>query len=197
MSSRPSIKGIVLQLAVEAVHRLCSAGLIDRGQLEVRLHSEDLALLEQKILPGVWYPIATLSRLLELTTYGDVSEGGLEAVVNVGVRAAKRLFTSQIYKDYVKTTETFTPRGAGAALVRLAPLLCNFTQWTYHADPEPSDTFRIEVQNAAEFSDLLRFIAQGCIQYLGERVNRRPIRVTSARPNPDRIVYLGRRSVAA
>ena len=195
MSSRPSIKGIVLQLAVEAVHRLCSAGLIDRDQLETRLHSEDLALLDQKVLSGVWYPVSTLSRLLEITTYGDVMEGGVEAVVDVGVRAAKRLFASQIYKDYVTRTETWSPRGAGAALVRLAPLLCNFTRWTYHADPEPSDTFRIEVQNAAEFSDLLRFIAQGCIQYLGERVNRRPVLVTSTRPTPDHIVYLGKRNL--
>ena len=92
MSSRPSIKGVVLQLAVEAVHRLKSAGLIDRGQLEARLHAEDLALLDRKVLPGVWYPIATPSRLLEITTYGNVREGGLEAVVDVGIRAAKRLF---------------------------------------------------------------------------------------------------------
>jgi len=197
MSSGPSIKGIVLQLAVEAVHRLCSARLVDRSQLEARLQSQDLALLDQKILPGMWYPIATLSRLLEITTYGNVMEGGLEAVVDVGVRAAKRLFASQIYKDYVSATESWGPRGAGVALVRLAPLLCNFTRWTYHADPDPSDTFRVEVENAAEFSDLLRFIAQGCIQYLGERVNRRPVQVTSSRPTPDRIVYLGRRGVGA
>jgi hypothetical protein len=51
------------------------------------------------------------------------------------------------------------------------------------------------VQNAAEFSDLLRFIAQGCIQYLGERVNRRPVLVTSTRPTPDHIVYLGKRNL--
>jgi len=197
MWSGPSIKGIVLQLAVEAVHRLCSAGLVDRSQLEARLHSQDLALLDQKILPGVWYPIATLSRLLEITTYGNVIEGGLEAVVDVGVRAAKRLFTSQIYKDYVAATENWGSRGAGTALVRLAPLLCNFTRWSYHADPDPSDTFRVEVENAAEFSDLLRYIAQGCIQYLGERVNRRPVLVSSSRPTPDCIVYLGRRGVAA
>jgi len=197
MASRPSIKGILLQLAVEAVDRLCGAGLLDRQQLEARLQAEDLALLEQKVVPGVWYPVATLSRILEITTHGDVREGGLQAVVDVGVRAAKRLFASQIYKDYVTTTEGFSPRGAGAALVRVAPLLCNFTQWTYHADPEPSDTFRIEVRNATEFSDLLRYIAQGCIQYLGERINRRPVQVTSSRPTPDHIIYLGRRSPAA
>lgn len=197
MSSRPSIKGVVLQLAIEAVHRLKSAGLIDRDQLEARLHAEDLALLDRKVLPGVWYPIATLSRLLEITTYGNVREGGLEAVVDVGIRAAKRLFASQAYKDYVTTAENWSPRDAGAALVRVAPLLCNFTQWTYHADPEPSDTFRIEVLNAAEFSDLLRFIAQGCIQYLGERVNRRPVVVSSTRPTLNQIVYLGKRSSGA
>lgn len=89
--------------------------------------------------------------------------------------------------EYVTTAENWGPREAGAALVRVAPLLCNSTRWTYHADPEPSDTFRIEVQNAAEFSGLRRFIAQGCIQYLGERVNRRPVRVTCTRPTPDQI----------
>ena len=196
-SSQPCIKGTVLQLAVEAVRRLCGAGLIERGQLEARLRADDLALLDGKVLPAVWYPIATLSRILEITTYGEVTEGGLEAVVDVGVRAAKRLFASQIYKDYMAKAEGWDPREAGASLVRVTPLLCNFTRWTYHADPAPSDTFRIQVQNATEFSDLLRFIAQGCIQYLAERVNRRPVRVTSSRPTPDQIVYLGIRSVGA
>jgi hypothetical protein len=198
VSSQPCIKGTVLQLAVEAVRRLRGAGLIERRQLEARLRAEDLALLDGEVLPAVWYPIATLSRILEITTYGDVTGGGLEAVVDVGVRAAKRLFASQIYKDYMTKAEGgWGPREAGAALVRVTPLLCNFTRWTYHADPEPSDTFRIEVQNATQFSDLLRFIAQGCIQYLAERVNRRPVRVTSTRPTPDQIVYLGNRGVSA
>jgi hypothetical protein len=195
MSSQPCIKGTVLQLAVEAVRRLCGAGLIDRSQLEARLRAEDLAILDGKVLPAVWYPIATLSRLLEISTYGDVTEGGLEAVVDVGVRAAKRLFASQIYKDYVTKTENGSPRDAGALLVRVTPLLCNFTRWSYHADPEPADTFQIEVKNATDFSDLLRYIAQGCIQYLAERVNRRPVRLTSTRPTPDQIVYLGNRKL--
>jgi len=34
-------------------------------------------------------------------------------------------------------------------------------------------------------------------QYLAERVNRRPVHVTSTRPTPDRIIYLGKRSLGA
>jgi hypothetical protein len=190
----PSIKGVVLELAIEAVRDLLESGRLRREQLEVRLTADDLALLDQKIVPGMWYPIATLGRLLEISTREQRIEGGMDAVVEVGVRAAKRLFSSQIYKTYASGLDGQSTRAAGLAFTRLAPLLCNFTHWSYDAGPENGDTFSVEVENAAEFPELLRYIAQGVIQYLGERVNQRPVKVSSRRPTPDRILYKGVRS---
>jgi hypothetical protein len=197
MAERPSIKGVLLELAVEALQRLIELGRVRREDLEARLSPEDLEILDQKIVPGLWYPIATLGRLLEITHQGRGVDGSPEAAVGVGVDAARRLFSSQIYRDYLTTAETRGPRNAGGALVRLAPLLCNFTRWSYEPGPPESDRFVVEVQNAREFPDVLRFIAQGCIQYLAERVNECPVRLTSERPAPDRILYTGVRRNAS
>lgn len=193
MSERPSIKGVLLQLAIETLQRLMERGRVRREDLEARLSPEDLEILDDKIVPGLWYPIATLDRLLEITRQGRGADASPEAAVAVGVEAARRLFSSQIYRDYLANAESRGPRSAGGALVRLAPLLCNFTRWSYDPGPAEADCFVVEVENAREFPDVLRFVAQGCIQYLAERVNERPVRLTSERPSPDRIIYTGAR----
>ncbi len=191
MAERPSIKGVLLQLATETLQRLMDLGRVRREELEARLAPEDLEILDQKIVAGLWYPVATLGRVLEITHQGRGVDGSPEAAVGVGVDAARRLFSSQIYRDYLASAETRGPRSAGVALVRLAPLLCNFTRWSYDPGAADSDRFVVGVENAREFPDVLRFIAQGCIQYLAERVNECPVRLTSERPSPDRIVYTG------
>jgi hypothetical protein len=192
MPEAHSIKGVVLELAVEGVKRMLEEGRISRDEVEARLDAQDLEILEQKLLPGMWYPIDSMQRILELVTRDERDRGGLEAMTAVGVSAAERLFASEVYKNFVATAEN-RGRRAGATLVGLAPLLCNFTRWSYDPGPEDGNEFTVEVRDAERFPDLLRFLAQGFIQYLGERVNDAPVRVESERPSPDCIVYRGLR----
>lgn len=188
--SVPSIKGVALQLAVEAVNRLLDEGRISREELEVRLDPEDLRILDQKVLPGMWYPIDSLGRLVQITAEEAHGRGGVDAVVDVGVEAAEKLFGSELYRTFVSTAEKWGRR-AGPTLVRLAPLLCNFTRWSYETGSAGGYRFRVRVDEAGEFPEVLRFIAQGFIQYLAQRVDDHPVRVVSERPAPDRIVYTG------
>jgi hypothetical protein len=54
----PSIKGTAFQSVVEHLRRLLEAGWLSPDDLELRLEAEDLRLLDEKVLPGLWYPLA-------------------------------------------------------------------------------------------------------------------------------------------
>jgi hypothetical protein len=57
MTSEPSIKGSALSSVVEDVRALRDSGRISADRLEASLEAADLALLETKIQPALWYPI--------------------------------------------------------------------------------------------------------------------------------------------
>ncbi len=189
--AQPSIKGIALQYAVAAVRRLLETGRLTRDELEIRLDPQDLEILDQKVLPTLWYPMESFARLLEVATTGEAQTGGVEAVISVGVDAANSLFASELYGDFLRSAESRGPR-AGEALVRMAPLLCSFGTWTFRR--APGGGFAIDVREAGAFPEILRHVAQGLIQYLSDRLAGAPdrIRVTSERPAPDHIRYVGR-----
>ena len=52
-----SIKGVALQFSVAAIRRALDAGRLSWMDLEAVLQSEDIRILEDKIVPGMWYPI--------------------------------------------------------------------------------------------------------------------------------------------
>jgi len=189
----PSVKGVVLQLAVDAVRQLLAQGRVRREALEVRLDPEDLEILEQKVLPGMWYPVASVGRLLEVSTQDAQARGGVQALVEVGARSASRLLDSELYGAFLATAKACGER-AGPVLVRLAPLLLNFSRWSYHEGACPGRSFRVIVEEAGELPEILRFLAQGFILYLAERTAGGRVRLTSARPAADRIVYTGLRT---
>jgi hypothetical protein len=184
----PSIKGIALQLAVEPIQQLLDSGQLSRQELELQLQPEDLQIIDEKIVVGMWYPVASFTRILALEKDGNrVTQADL---VEAGVGAAARLFDSQIYKHFVSTAENWGPR-AGHTLVKLASMILTFADWSYDSGPANGNTFTIEVTDARDFPDALRYLVQGVIQVLGERVNDVPVQLTSERPTPDHIIFQG------
>jgi len=192
MASGPSIKGIVLQLAVEALQRGIAQGRLTRTELEARLSQQDLRLLEEKVVPGLWYPVESVGRLFELALGSEHPGAGPEAAVQAGVAAGARLSESQVFRGYVATATNWGTRG-GLALVRMAEVLFNFMRFRYEGTASDANSFRIEVEDAAALPDVLRYLVQGGIQHFSERTSGRPVRVTSERPTPDRITYTGTR----
>jgi hypothetical protein len=193
MASGPSIKGIVLQLAMEPLQRLLDQGRLKQADLEARLSKQELQLLEDKVVPGLWYPVASVGRVFELVLQVEHPGAGPDAAVQAGAAAAQKLAESQVFKSYITTAGSWGPRGAGPALVRMAEVLFNFMRFRFDGGKAEADGFRIEVEDAAALPDVLRFLVQGGIQHLSERVSGRPVRVSSERPAPDRILYTGTR----
>jgi hypothetical protein len=193
----PSIKGSAFQSVVEDVQRLLEGDRVSREQLEVRLEPADLRLLDEKVLPALWYPIETYRRLSELLM--EIEGGGrMEYIVRRGARAAERLFALGIYQqlrrgeaiaEEIRSSGSTWSQQDGAIMASLAGAIFSFTTWRFAADPEDRGEHRIEVSDAAALPEVARFAAQGFIEYVSTRLVKAHVRVTSERPAPDRVVF--------
>jgi hypothetical protein len=186
----PSIKGAALQSVTEDVHRLRNAGRLSESLLAAHLKPEDLHALDEITVPGLWYPIATYGRLLDLLCEVE-GRGRPEYLVDRGARAAERLMAAGAWRHVLSSADRWGDR-AGEAMIQVAKGFYNFTEWVleHHAQ---TDRYTLSVKGAGDFPDAARYAAQGFVQVLFAKMGGRPVDVTSVRPSPDRIVYEIRR----
>jgi hypothetical protein len=193
----PSIKGTAFQSVVEDLRRLLEAGRLSCDDLELRLEAEDLRLLDEKVLPGLWYPLASYGRLTELLM--EVEGGGRIAyVVTRGARAAERLFAAGLYQQLARGDEIGAKKRASNErwseheanlMTSLAGAIFSVSRWRWVGDPGVPGTSRIEVSEASALPEVSRWAAQGFVEYTTSRLSGVPTRVASERPSPDRIVF--------
>ena len=194
VSPVPSIKGSALSSVVEDVRALRDGGRISADRLEARLEAPDLALLDAKIQPALWYPIASYARLtgllLEVAGRGDP-----QYVADRGARAAQRLWESGLYVQLQHGEEKAQKaRRAGSqmtdrdarVITTLSGAIFNFTRWSYRVE-EPSAV--IEVTEAAELPDVSVWAARGFLEYVVSRLRRVETRVKATRVAPDRVEF--------
>lgn len=182
----PCIKGIALQSVTEDVHRLRLAKQIQESDIEARLKPDDMRHLDEMTVPGLWYPMGVYAGLLELLR--DVEGGGRdEYLIERGVRAAERLMQVGAYRHVLQSAARWGER-AGEAMIQLASAFYNFTVWTLSHE-ESHDAYVLEVSEAQDFPNAARYTAQGFVQVLFEHMGGKPVRVTSRRPSPDRLLY--------
>ncbi|MDH3214114.1 MAG: hypothetical protein OEM05_16665 [Myxococcales bacterium] len=187
----PSIKGTAFHSVVDDVNRLLAQQQLYREQVEVALPAAELRLLDEKISPAAWYPIASYARLVELLVEQEASGGAEAYLVGRGVRTAERLSAAGIYQQLDTSLERMGVR-VGAVVVTLARVIYNFTSWNYEADS--SAGFAIRVEEAAAFPDVARFTTQGFIQQVATQTAGHRFRVSSERPSPDLVLYHAARS---
>jgi hypothetical protein len=193
----PSIKGSAFETVVRDVLRLLETGKLPREAADARLEAEDLRLLEEKILPATWYPLASHERLTELLLEfeGDRDPKYLMAR---GARSAERLFDAGLYQQMRRGEELGAAkreRGEGWSefdgnlMTSLAGAIFNVSRWRYRRHPEDVLVSRIEVTSARDLPEVARWAAQGFVEYMASRMTGVPVQVTSERPVRDRIVY--------
>jgi hypothetical protein len=199
--SVPSIKGTAFQSLVEDLQRLVEAGRIRRSELAARLHGEDLRILEEKVLPGSWYPLATYRRMTELLM--EIEGGGRpEYVVRRGAKAAERLFAAGLYLQLErgeeigaskrKQGEGWTER-EGNLVASLAGAIFNVSRWRFTIDPGDATLQRIEAAEAGDLPDVACHAAQGFVEYTATRLSGAPLRVTWERLGRGSVVFTLRR----
>jgi hypothetical protein len=184
-----SIKGVALQLAIAPIERGLDQGRLRWEEVESRLHQQDIELFEEKIIPGLWYPIDSFGRLLEYAFETSGVQSSRQRV-QVGFQVASGILTNHVYDEMVRSASARGPR-AGHALIGLAPLLLNFTRWSFHNESEDGRTFRIDVTDATEIPDGLVLVVQGLIEYLTTRVFEDRFVVSGSRPTGDEIIFGG------
>lgn len=193
----PSIKGTAFQSVVEDLCRLREAGRLREDALAARLEAADLRLLDVKVLPGLWYPLASYARLTELLM--ELEGGGRSSyVVARGARAAERLFAAGLYQQLARgdemrekkatTKERWSEQEANL-MTSLAGAIFNVSRWRYVIEPGMAGTSRIEVTEAAALPEVSRWAAQGFVEYTTTRLSGVTTRVTSERPALDRILF--------
>lgn len=182
----PSIKGTAFQSAPDDIHRLLAEGRLSREELEVALEAEDLRILEQKISPSTWYPIATYARLIDLLVAKEARGRSESYLLKRGARAAERLARAGIYQQLHMSSEHIGVR-VGHLITSLAAAIYNFTRWRF--EPKGKQDFTIWVEEASAFPEVARFTAQGFIHYVSTQTSGVPTDVVSDRPSPDLILY--------
>src|SRR5688500_7653746 len=181
-ASQPSIKGSALSSVVEDVRALCDSGRISGERLEASLEAADIALLESKIQPALWYPIQSYERLTRLLL--DVAgRGDPQYVADRGARAAQRLWESGLYVQLQHGEEkaakarrvdgALTERDA-KMITTLSGAIFNFTRWSYRIDESGA---WIEVNEAAEWPEVSVWAARGFLEYVVSRLRRAETRV--------------------
>lgn len=174
MSKLPSIKGSVFAGVVEAVRKLLEQRELTREQAARWLQPADLALVDGQISIAGWYDVRVFVRMSELLR--DVAGAGSnEYLRELGRESARRLLAAGIYSqfEYLQriTATTLTERAArheafGRDLRRLTTMsgsIYNFGVWTAEPDAEHELRHVIAVSDAAAFSDVICWRAEGFI----------------------------------
>lgn len=183
----PAIKGTAFLSAHADVNRLVEEGRLSRDDLELRLAADDLRILDEKVAPAAWYPIACYERLVELLADLEGAGSRETYLVGRGTRAAERLSAAGIYQQLDASIESWGPR-VGRIIITLSSLMYSFTRWSFATGDRPGH-FEIRVEDAADFPEASRFATQGFIEFVAQRTVGAPVRVRSRRPAPDLVIY--------
>jgi hypothetical protein len=184
------IKGSLFQGIVSEAKRMIAEGQIHPSDLASLLTAEDQAFLDQTILPGSWYPIATHDRMLKLLAHKQAPGDEANYWIEGGRQAADQLAALGIYRQFEqhsKGLEDF----AGRVLVTLSGAVYNFTSWKWCGSGVDHTSFTIEVTDATHFPETCRLRAQGFIERAASRAMRTEWCVTSRRILSNRIVFEG------
>lgn len=110
MAEEPGIKGSVFAGIVDHLRVLRDAGRISAEELECRVGSKGIAVLDAKILSSRWYSIEVYGAIRELLQ--DVEGGGEdEYTIQAGAASARRLIEGGFYQqlDFLKRWQHYSP----------------------------------------------------------------------------------------
>jgi hypothetical protein len=191
----PSIKGTAWATVAEDLHRMLEDGRLSRDELEARMSAEELKLFEAKPLATRWYPVSAYRVLLALIAEKEAKGKVEEYLTERGWRAAERLKEAGVYRQLDSdngSDRSWSQRVAGL-ISAISKLMYNFGSWTLEP-PTDDSTFRVTLGDAKAFADECRYTAAGFLGFAATMIAGAPVKVTSQRPAPDRVVYTIRRS---
>jgi hypothetical protein len=184
------VKGTAIESVVADVKRLVESGRISREQLEVQLEAEDLEILEQKLLPSVWYSLGAYGRMTQLL-YEAEGRGRTEYLLERGRRAAERMRSVGLYAQLSAARDRWGD-SLGTMMVTLGPAIYRDTEWRFRLLGAAAEmSFEIELSVPEAFPDVCRYTTQGFIEHAASHASAQSVRITSERVGPTRILFQG------
>jgi hypothetical protein len=189
----PSAKGAIVMGVVAALRKLRTGGRITNDQLAARLSGGALALLEQKIEVGRWYPIGLFRELVDFE-WEVVGMRDPEYARRSGAQSADLQTDSGRYQQLDFAKRAGRAESSSAILLQaklitsLTAAFYNFLETSVGIDPENPKRLQIVYANAAAFPEALRYATEGFMSRINER-QRSTRRWHSERVAPDRIVF--------
>ena len=183
------VKGTAIESVIADVNRLVEKRRITREQLEVRLEAEDLELLDQKLLPSVWYSLGAYGRMTQLL-YEVEGRGRLDYLYERGRRAAERIRGAGLYAQLTAARERWGD-SLGSMMVTLGPAIYRDTDWAFRLLAGGGLRFEIEISVPESFPDVCRHTTQGFIEHAATHASGQTVRISSERVSPTRIVIQG------
>jgi hypothetical protein len=191
----PCIKGIVIADVAANLRRLVEKGRIAPEQLEVRLEAEDLALLEAKVQPALWYSIYSFERLMQVMAdaeAGDDREGYLR---RKGRITAERIQELGLYAQLERSDDgadgspdTLSERAIKLTL-SLWPAMVNFSRCRLQMESDDPLVFRVDVDDAEHFVPVLRVANAGFLEGVFSHLADAPVRVEIDEDEDAHFVY--------
>lgn len=183
----PSVKGVLLDVALKQVE-----GYLDAGEIRENDLADALGAEFGDLTPGVnllissWYPAELYDRLLTLMMT-HAGGGKVEYLAGLGREAAMSIVATGIYGQL--GIEGDASRATVRKILSLAQAMYNFTTWEVGEVAEDGDAFQIVISRARDYPDSFRWRNVGFIEAVVEQVTGRRWQVTSERAAPDRIVF--------
>ena len=188
MATIPSIKGSLLQMLVWQIEELLDAGSLTRSEFESLLEPGDLAVLDFPIVASGWYPVGTHNRLAEILLEYRW-QGRVEDMRAQALEVGEEFISHKAYAGYLQQAARQEER-AGEIITDLSRLVFNFSRW--HFIGSLHESWRIEVREAAAFSDAVLILFEAFFEQVFSSLLDAPVAVSSHRPEPDRIVFHGK-----
>lgn len=178
----PCVKGTLFLGTVRGVHKLLKAGLVSREEIEARLEPGDLEILDDKVVPVLWYPVDTMGRLLELI-WETAGGERREFLVELGRRSCDELIAGGTYSALSACRDEWGDRVL-KVMTGTSRSFYNFMEWdVVDLDERRSE---LRVTGAAAWPDPLIPITEGFILRLADHPE---VSVTGARTAPDTVVF--------
>jgi hypothetical protein len=186
-----SVKGIFLAGAVAEVRKAIRADRVPREQVEVRLDSQDIPFLDEKVDATLWYPVATLGRFLDVLA--DLQGGDpRDALVEIGRRAADMAAQTGRYQQLARDRKIGESPSEvlryGRLVTTVITAFYDFSRMSFGPHPSEAKAFQIDWYDVADLPEANRHCAVGFIARVAHQVSPSRFRVESERPTPDHIV---------
>jgi hypothetical protein len=191
---RPSVKGDMIEPVLDELRARLEQGSLSRERIEVALEPADIALLDDKIRPTRWYPMATWGRIVELLAE-TAGTGRIESLLERGARAARGLVAEagggsfESLRDELGEHPDAASAWVAGTLLREAARQHSCGRWTWLAGAPGSGSYEISVDEAGPLPECLRVLVEVTLRRLHAEFTPAGRRVESERPEPGRIVF--------